>query len=273
VSDAVGSNVTARLFGVKGAMMRFKKGSIELSHAQDYPLLRQVMHCKFVSHDQAYEFMRIGCHELDRDCFNWRIKRLVTHDLLLRYHLPAVASAFIYSIGSFGALRLQGMGEYYCGPLRGLGKKIDEVSCFHSLELNDIHLALARRNLVEEWTSEVEIRSMNELTNTGYAKDYDAIVTLRDRSARSRFALEYERSPKSLRDYKKIRQAIETEDQVNVFLYLVPNHHLLSFVWERWAGTKRRLYFGLAHELTELGLEATVVEASTGNRKVLGKAL
>jgi len=165
------------------------------------------------------------------------------------------------------------MGEYYCGPLRGLGKKIDEVSCFHSLELNDIHLALARRNLVEEWTSEVEIRSMNELTNTGYAKDYDAIVTLRDRSARSRFALEYERSPKSLREYAKIRQAIETEDQVDVFLYLVPNHHLLSFVRERWARTRRRLYFGLAHELTELGLGAPVVEASTGKRMAFGEAL
>ena len=71
-----------------------------------------------------------------------------------------------------------------------------------------------------------------------YAKDYDAIVTLRDRSARSRFALEYERSPKSLRDYAKIRQAIKREDQVDVFLYLVPNHHLLSFVGECFSGTR-----------------------------------
>ena len=98
-------------------------------------------------------------------------------------------------------------------------------------------------------------------------------MTLRDRPARSRFALEYERTPKSLRDYAKIRQAIETEDQVDVFLYLVPNRHLLSFVWECFSGTRRRLYFGLAHELTEIALEATVVEASTGNRKALREVL
>jgi hypothetical protein len=253
--------------------MRFQKGSLELSHAQDYPLLRQVTHCQFVTHDQIYEFMRLGCHEMKRQSFNWRIKRLVTHGLLLRYHWPAVADAFIYTMSSPGALRLQGLGEYYCGPLRGVGKKIDEVSCFHSIELNDVHLALARRNLVEEWISEVEIRSMNELTDRGYAKDYDAIVTLRDRPARSRFALEYERSPKSLRDYARIRQAIETEDQVDVFLYLVPNGHLLSFVGQCFLGTRRRLYLGLARDLTELGLGATVVEASTASPKALGAAL
>ena len=113
------------------------RGSIELSHAyKRLPVAaagpRTASLCRTTKPTSSGEnwlpLTGPGLH------FNWRIKRLVTHDLLLRdITCRAVASAFIYSIGSFGALRLQGMGEYYCGPLRGLGKKIDEVSCFHCL--------------------------------------------------------------------------------------------------------------------------------------------
>jgi hypothetical protein len=48
---------------------------------------------------------------------------------------------------------------------------------------------LVRQNLLDEWMPEIEIRSRNELSNQGYAKDYDAIVTLRLGSSRPLFAL------------------------------------------------------------------------------------
>jgi len=40
----------------------------------------------------------------------------------------------------------------------------------------------------------MEIRSQNELTAFGFAKDYDAIVTVRTDIGERRFALEYERT-------------------------------------------------------------------------------
>ena len=57
--------------------MRYQKGSFELSRAQDLPLLRQVLRSQFVTYEQMFEFMKLGCHEIRRQSFNWRIKRLV----------------------------------------------------------------------------------------------------------------------------------------------------------------------------------------------------
>ena len=71
--------------------MRYAKGSIKLSSAQDYPLLRQVMRSQFVTHDQLCEFMTLGCYEIKRQSFNWRVRRLVMHGFLLRHYLPALA--------------------------------------------------------------------------------------------------------------------------------------------------------------------------------------
>ena len=57
--------------------MRFSKGSIELSSIQDMQLLRQVVHSKFITHDQLFEFMTLGCYENKKPSFNWRVRRLV----------------------------------------------------------------------------------------------------------------------------------------------------------------------------------------------------
>jgi hypothetical protein len=39
--------------------MRYLKGSIVLSEAKDYPLLRRVLHCTFVTPDQLFQFQRL----------------------------------------------------------------------------------------------------------------------------------------------------------------------------------------------------------------------
>ena len=251
--------------------MRYAKGSIKLSSAQDYPLLRQVMHSRFATHDQIYEFMTLGCYEIKRQSFNWRVRRLVTHGFLLRHYLPAVARTYVYSIGPLGALRLQGMGEYYSGPLRG--SNFDDSACAHAVELNDLHLALARESLVEEWVPEVEIRAKNELSNSGYAKDYDAIVTVRVGFKNSRFALEYERSAKKPREYFRIQEEIDSETHLDRFLYLAASEHLLSFLLQNFSTTKRQLYMGLAREFLANRLDTLVIHAATGRRATLAAAL
>ena len=64
--------------------MRFQKGCIEINTIKDVPLLRQVLHCQLVTHEQLWRFMRLGLYEFQRSSFNWRVRRLVQSGLLER---------------------------------------------------------------------------------------------------------------------------------------------------------------------------------------------
>src|SRR5262245_9164676 len=79
--------------------MGFAKGSISLSPTKDVPLLLQVLHSQFITHDQLRDFMSLGSHELNGHSFNWRVHRLVENRFLDRHCVPGV-SGNIYSLGS-----------------------------------------------------------------------------------------------------------------------------------------------------------------------------
>src|SRR5438094_3494950 len=149
--------------------MRLSKGSIEVSFAQDMPLLRQVLHSQFITHDQLFEFMDIGNYERRRPSFNWRVRRLVEHNFLNRHYFPEIDRSYLYQIGS----RAAGVAEFApFFPLRSRKAVVDPRLCGHWIELNKIHLSLARRaGLLKEWESETAIVSRNLLTTFGYAKD------------------------------------------------------------------------------------------------------
>jgi len=191
--------------------------------------------------------------------------------MVQRHYAPAAANTYIYSINTLGFLYLQGMGEY-C-PSSVFSPTPDHLKSFHAIELNELHLSLARANLVEAWIPENEIRSRNELTDRGFAKDYDAVVTLRIGARRPRFALEYERSPKTISQYDRIRKAIDAETIVHQFLYLTANEHLQSFLLQCLSATKQRLYIGRAREFPLHLLETPVVEAASGRRVKFGETL
>jgi len=87
----------------------------------------------------------------------------------------------------------------------------------HSLDLNEIHLALKRTGALVYWMAETEIRSRNDLTTAGYWKYYDAVVAVRLGGQDCRFALEYERTPKAARQYLSVRHRIEQEKSIAHF--------------------------------------------------------
>ena len=124
-------------------------------------------------------------------------------------------------------LELVGRGEYYVQPSGKSRSTTAQSGLHHSLELNEIHLALKRSGTLVYWMPETEIRSRNDLTGIGYWKYYDALVTVRLAGQDCKFALEYERTPKAARQYLAIRERIEQETSIAHFLYLVPNHDLL----------------------------------------------
>ena len=246
--------------------MRYQKGSISISTGQDIPVLRQVLQSQFVTHDQLFEFMCRGCYELNRHTFNWRVRRLVKNAFL---DLHPVGHSCVYSIASAGA-SLLAVTEEYC-PV--LNRRKDASSYDHSLELNELHLSLIRQGVLEDWKPEIAIRSKNELTVDGYAKDYDAIVTVRIIDRTASFALEYERTPKKPKDYMRIRSLLEREDGLSCFLYIVPNDHLASFILDCFAGTTVSLLIGFASDFSRSFSEMRVIDASSGTKKSVLTAL
>src|ERR1017187_6084261 len=94
-----------------------------------------------------------------------------------------------------------------------------------------------------------EFRS--ELTGFGYAKDYDAVITIHSDGEESTFALEYERQPKAANRYWQVRQAIEKERQVRCFLYLTPSYELLSYVAGFFDRCAKAVYFGVLEDFRQ----------------------
>lgn len=223
--------------------MRYLKGSIVLSESKDYPLLRRVLHCSFVTADQLFQFQRLDYCASSHKAFDNRLRRLQAHGLLDRHEIPTMSGGVVYSISPAGASELISRGEYYSGPTDS--SRNHNANVRHALELNDIHLALKRTGELVRWTPESDIRSRNELTNIPFVKDYDATVATRIEGREYQFALEYERTPKAKRHYFAIRTRIEAETEFEHFLYLVSNHDLLSFLLGEFRDCKRAVYFGL----------------------------
>lgn len=223
--------------------MRYLKGSIALSETKDYPLLRRVLHCAFVTPNQLFQFMKLDYCVESRNAFDNRVRRLLAHQLLLRHEIPTMNQGVVYSISPAGASELISKGEYYSGPTES--SRIYTGHLQHALELNEIHLALKRTGELTRWTPESDIRSRNELTNIGFMKDYDATVAVRVDGWEYQFALEYERTPKARRHYLAIRETIDAETEFDHFLYLVSNHDLLSFLVREFYECRRAVYFGL----------------------------
>jgi hypothetical protein len=141
----------------------------------------------------------------------------------------------------------------------------------HALELNELHLGLARQGVLEEWIPEVVVRSRNELTGRGYAKDYDAVVRVRLDGRSMDFALEYERTPKKPTDYARIRGLVEGEDQISCILYVVPNGDLASFLLQCFSGTTARVLVSFATSFSRSFRDMKVFEAGSGDaRSMLG---
>ncbi|MBS1849321.1 MAG: hypothetical protein JST79_00135 [Acidobacteria bacterium] len=238
--------------------MRYWKGSISLSPTRDYPLLRQVLHSGFITHNQLFDLLRLDYSASSRNAFNNRVRRLVKHGLLIRQETPLGNQGIVYSISHAGASELVGRGEHYVQPVGKARSNSAQSGLHHSLELNAIHLALKRSGTLVYWMPETEIRSRNDLTSNGYRKYYDAIVTVRLAGQDCRFALEYERTPKAERHYHAVRERIDQETAVAHFLYLLPNHDLLWFIANSLSECKRAIYFGLYKEFLQQPLTLPV---------------
>jgi hypothetical protein len=240
--------------------MRYPKGSIQLNQSRDLTLLRQILRSEFVTHSQLFEFTQLNHYERSRNSFHWRIRRLVDRGLVLRQTLMAGTGDAVYSVAGSAATLLQSMGEYcLVGPGRRDAEKANR-NVLHAIGLNDIHLSALRAGLLVRWMGSMEIRSQNELTAFGFAKDYDAIVTVRTEIGERRFALEYERTPKPAKCYRAIAASLSQEVHVNRLLYLVANYDILRFVSGFFTKAVYPVFFGLLTDWHSHLLDMSVLD-------------
>jgi hypothetical protein len=66
-------------------------------------------------------------------------------------------------------------------------------------------------------------------------------VTFRSGNRCSKVALDYERTPKSSRQYERICAEVDHEKKLETFLYLVPNCELHAFLLHVLRNARRRL--------------------------------
>lgn len=253
--------------------MRYEKGSIQLSTCHDHPLLRQVLRCGFVTHDQLFEFLRLACYERNRQSFDWRVRRLVRHGLILKRTSAAAGGRVVYSVGASAALLLQGLGEYCLIGPRRLASGNSEASIVHALGLSEIQLSLLRAGVGARWTPACEIRSQNVLTDFRYAKDYDAVVTVEVDKVERCFAMEYERSAKAKKHYFVIADRLSEENQVSHLLYLASNDDVLRYLRGSFPPTPVNVWFGIVRDWHAQLLGMPVVEASSPLPQPLYEAL
>lgn len=239
--------------------MRYAKNSLVISTERDIPLMRQVRNLRFVSHGQLFEFMQLAGFDRCRSSFNWRVRRLIKSGHLSVCQGVFGAGSAVYRITRDGLLLLEHHGQFTAVLQSNTAHLPHPSQVLHSLELNSIHLALARRNLLADWHSDVEIASFNTISRAPYQKDYDAIVDVWVGDKRACFALEYERTLKSARQYARVRQALEYEREIGCVLYLTSGVEILVHLLHEFEPVNANLAFARAGDFASLLLDTRVV--------------
>jgi hypothetical protein len=240
--------------------MRYAKNSLVINPERDIPLLLQVRNSRFISHQQLFELMQYH-HGIEhsRSSFNWRTSRLVDSGHLSICECRAGTGSPVYRITKDGLALLEHSGQFTT-VLHSRTEHLPHASqIFHALELNGIQLGLRRRNLLAGWHSDVEVASFNKISRSPYQKDYDAVVDVWLGDKRTCFALEYERSLKSARQYEQVRQALESEQQVGCILYLTAGIEILVHLLHTFQQISINLAFANAPDFAELLLDTTVI--------------
>ena len=239
--------------------MRYAKNSLVINAERDIPLLLQVRNSRFISHQQLFELMQYRGINHSRSSFNWRTHRLIASGYLSVCACCSGGGSPVYRISKEGLALLEHSG-HFTTVLHSRTEHLPHAShVFHALELNGIQLALRRRNLLAGWHSDVEIASFNNISRSPYQKDYDAVVDVWLGGKQVCFALEYERSLKSARQYERVRQALESEQQINCILYLTAGIEILVHLLHTFQQISTNLAFANAPDFAELLLDTTVI--------------
>jgi len=253
--------------------MRYPKGTFVITSERDIPLLRQVRNSRFVAHQQLFEILHCDAVASCRSTFNWRVQRLLKTGHIYRLQSVSWQGSPVYSITPNGLVELESQGEFAIALHSRTRQMPDRAQVFHALELNAIRLSLARNGLLVSWQSEVEISSTNMVSAAPFQKDYDAVVKIWVGNELREFALEYERSLKSAKQYERIRAALDAEHQIGCVLYLTADSVLLLALLHQLTPVSKRVGFATARSFRDQLLAASITTDANRAMVTLGEFL
>src|SRR5437764_835382 len=173
--------------------------------------------------------------------------------LEIRVYRPNCCQLSPHQAGSNAADETLRLGQEFTGHLP------HPSQVFHALELNAIHLALSRQNLLANWQSEIEVASFNTISRSPYQKDYDALVDVWIGDKTARFALEYERTLKGVKHYERIKAALQAEHQVGCVLYLASGVEVLIQLVRELDFDTSKLVFACSRDFADTLLDTPVI--------------
>lgn len=200
--------------------MRYKKGAVALSETMDLPLLRHVRNARCMAREQLRELLGVDSSPLAKRRLAWRAERLVTAQYLNALE-ERIDGERIYTITRKGLRYLEMRGEGLVSVHSSMETLVDPSMVAHAVDLVQIRIAFLRAGILDRWQSDAEVSSENMETGGEYAKDYDAIATLRAGERSRIYGIEYERSIKSRDRYRDLRLRIENETRLDGILYFV----------------------------------------------------
>jgi hypothetical protein len=253
--------------------MRYRKGSVALSEEFDLPLLLLVRNARCIGREQLHRLLNYDQTELGRRRLAWRADRLVQAQYLDTLD-QRIGGDRVYAMNRKGLLYLEMAGHALVSIHSSMERLLDPLTVAHSLDLVDIHVKFTRDGVLDTWMSDVEISSENMETGSGYAKDYDAIATLRIAGKPFRFAIECERTTKSRERYREMRERLARERALDGVLYFVRDGGRLFSVAGELANAHPELLFCSIDSFRMRGIEAiflrSVVEPGASLTELLG---
>jgi len=225
--------------------MRFLTGTISISSGTDVPILRKVHQAGHLTTRQLYRALMPELGKNQWDSFNRRTRILSNHGYLVRQAVRGLDS-HVLSLGEDGEEHLRARSRTLVEAVSRRTRNGKRGQVFHDVELFELYLSLGRANVVTAWQSETEIRADNDFTTHGYVKDYDAVVTFQCGGRTAKVALEYERTPKTSREYGRIVAAINRETRIHAVIYLVCNLHMESFLTHALRNATQPMYIARA---------------------------
>lgn len=230
-----------------------------VSETRDLPVLLQIRNARFITHEQLYELLSLASYEHSRNSFNWRIRRLLQAEYVSICKGAFGRGAVVYHISRQGLYQLENWG-HFATVLNSTTQHLAHISqVHHALELNSIRIALAKAQLLAGWQSDVEVASTNTIVGGPSSKDYDAVVDVWNGKELSRFAIEYERTLKSARRYKEVRDTLERDTNMGCVLYLTSGFDMSFHLANELAGISKRLGFSTIPTFREKLLDTPVM--------------
>jgi hypothetical protein len=248
--------------------MRYRRGHILLSDANDVPLLLTIRNARAITYDQICSLAYIDGIAGSKRIVHWRLSRLERSGLVQRMKYDLLFSQPIFSITSLGLEVLESRGHALLSLPSTTKEIVRRSQILHSVELAGIRIALASKGILMSWKWELEIVSRNLVYEGESTKDYDALAEIVVGDVTRSFGIEFERTLKGAGRYEELRRVFNAERSVDTILYLTPNSEILYLLAVELRDVRKRIGFALSKTFQANLLDADVLSNTSAGEVI-----